>query len=51
MKKAAAWVMIFLLMAIGAGCATSGSDLSYEKVVKENPAMGGASDSNPNWKK
>jgi hypothetical protein len=50
-KKTAAWVILFLLMAIGAGCATPSSDLSYEKVVKENPGMGGASDNNPNWKK
>jgi hypothetical protein len=50
-KKIAAWVIILFLMAIGAGCATPSSDLSYEKVVKENSGMGGVSDNNPNWKK
>jgi hypothetical protein len=49
-KKTAAWVIIFLVMAIGAGCATPSSDLSYEKVVIENPSMGGASDNDSNWK-
>jgi hypothetical protein len=51
MKKTAAWVIAFLLMAMGAGCATPGSDLSYDKVVKENPGMAGVSDNNPNWRK
>jgi hypothetical protein len=51
MKRTAAWLIIFLVMAIGTGCATPGSDITYGKVVQENPAMGGASDNNPNWRK
>lgn len=51
MKKTVVWVVLLLFMAIGAGCATTSSDLSYDKVVKQEPGMAGTGDLNPNWRK
>ncbi len=52
MERIVKWVMVVLLMAFVAGCATTNQDLSYDKVRKENPGLaGGLNDGrNPNWR-
>ena len=50
MKQIARWLMIVLLMAFVAGCASTGtSGADYNKVKADNPGLaGGAGDNHPN---
>jgi hypothetical protein len=49
MKKIASWLVIILLMAFVAGCASTGNqDLSYNKVRAENPGLAGGVAGNAN---